>query len=517
MSKGCSPVTKKTIIIAVLNARYSHTALGPRYLLANMGELKSQTVLEEFLIQDDLLRVTEKILSHKPQIVGLSVSIWNASAVAKLIPLLKSINPELKIIIGGPEVRWASAPAYGADVLVRGEAEIVFPDICGKILSGSPVAAVVDGGLPDLDSIVLPYDEYSDDDLKQRIIYVESSRGCPFSCEFCLSSREERVRSFNLKRILPAFDRLISRGCRGFKFIDRTFNLDISSCLELLEFFFLRWPRDEDGELIGPEAARQVGLGSSRGKSFFLHFEVVPDRFDERLLQSLARFPAGGVQLEMGVQTLDPEVGERISRKVDESLTEQNLKLIKGQTGAHVHADLIMGLPGEDDIGFARSFDALRGMGPDEIQVGILKLLPGAPLVRHVEKYALVFNQEPPYDILKTDCIPFSRMQELRRFAKYYDIFVNSGKFSSAMGRIMDNAPSAFSAFDLFSLWLYADTGQDFGISQQRQYALVQRFLTEEAVLTPQQAGELLVADFMKEGNERYLPECLRPFAVKGL
>ncbi len=500
------------IVIAVLNARYSHTALGPRYLLANMGSLRSQTVLEEFLIQDDLLSVAERILAHKPRVVGLSLSIWNASPTARLIALIKQINPEVSVVIGGPEVRWADVPKYGADILVRGEGETVFPDICRRILAGEEVPPLIDGGQPDLNTIKLPYDEYSDEDLRQRIIYVESSRGCPFSCEFCLSSREEKVRTFDPDRYLQAFDRLIERGCRGFKFIDRTFNLDLKICLQILDFFYERWPRDSEGALISPLITRQVSQGSDRGESFFLHFEVVPDRFDERLLDSLARFPAGGIQLEMGVQTLDPDTGNRISRKVDAEQTEYNLAMIKERTGVHVHADLIIGLPGEDDTGFAASFDALRAMGPDEIQVGILKLLPGAPIARHIDRFELAFNPEPPYDILKSDRIPFPRMQELKRLAKYHDIFVNSGKFTDAMSLMMDGEESAFSAFNLFSLWLYNSTGQDFGISQQRQYALMLKYLTSQLGIAADTAGRQLSEDFLRVGIERYLPECLRPF-----
>ena len=503
------------IIIAVLNARYSHSALGVRYLLANMGPLRSDTILKEFLIQDDPLRVAEDILSGNPKIVALSVSIWNASPTARIITLLKRINPGIRIVIGGPEVRWAEKPLSEEDVLVRGEGELIFPEICRKLLSGKAVPPIVDGGYPELDSLVLPYDEYSDEDLKQRIIYVESSRGCPFSCEFCLSSREKKVRNFNLDRLLPAFERLIERGCRGFKFIDRTFNLDFESCSRILDFFYERWPREDSGALVSPLASRQAALGVNRGESFFLHFEVVPDRFEERLLKSLSRFPPGGIQLEMGIQTLNPEIGSLISRKVDPLVTAKNLKLIRGRTGAHVHADLIIGLPGEDENSFAESFDKLRDMHPDEIQIGILKLLPGAPIARHVEEYKLIFNPEPPYDILSSSCISFPRMQQLKRLARYYDIFVNSGKFTSAMEVIMESGvcgESAFFSFDAFSQWLYGRSGQDYGISQQRQYAFVLEYLSKWMKIPQDKAGEMLIRDYLKLGKERYLPECLRPF-----
>ena len=508
------------IVLAVLNARYSHTALGVRYLMANMGPLRSQTILEEFLIQDDLQRVAEVILSHEPRVVALSVSIWNAEPSLKLITLLRLIAPELYIVTGGPELRWASVPPEGSDILIRGDGELVFPEVCRRLLNGenpADIGRVLDGGQPDLNAIELPYDDYSDEDLRQRIIYVESSRGCCFSCEFCLSSRENKVRVFSPDRVLPAFRRLIDRGCLGFKFIDRTFNLEIDAGIRILDFFYEHWPRNEDGSLIGPERTRQAGLGADRGRSFFLHFEVVPDRFHPALIESLSRFPAGGIQLEMGIQTFDPGTGARISRRVDAVETCRNLKLLKEKTGVHIHADLIIGLPGEDENGFADSFNRLRALGPDEIQLGILKLLPGAPIVRHSAEYSMVYNPQPPYDVLRTGCIGFSRMQELKRLARYYDIFANSGKFSGAMAQIMDKRDSPFREFDSFSRWLFLRTGQNHAISQNRQYELVLRYLTEEGGMGSGDAASILIRDYLKEGGERYLPECLRPFFTTGI
>ncbi len=511
---GYPEMSTGSIILSTLNARYSHPSLGLRYLKANMGELSPQTVLREFLIQDDPLKVAEELLELQAAIVGFSISIWNITQTLKVITILKQIAPTLHIVTGGPELRYADSPPPGVDVLIRGEGELLFPEICRRLLAGETPGPVVDAGIPNLQEINLPYSEYSDEDLAQRIIYVESSRGCPFRCEFCLSAREEKVRSFNLDRLLPAFEKLIDRGCRSFKFIDRTFNLDWNSCERILNFFFGHWPRTGDGKLVPPANTRQVGQGAKRNESFFLHFEVVPDRFDDRLLASLARFPAGGIQLEMGVQTLNPAVGERISRKVNPDTTALNLRRIKTQTGVHVHADLIIGLPGEDSDGFSRSYDKLRGMGPDEIQIGILKLLPGAPIVRHVENYRMLFNPQPPYEVLQTDCISFPEMQRLKRLARYHDAFVNSGKFSGAMAIIMDSGESAFRSFGDFSVWVYRNTGQDYAISQNRQYALVLEYLLTEKGLTTERATEVLKNDFLKNGNPRYLPEVLRTRGV---
>lgn len=503
------------IILVSINARYSHAALGPRCLLANMGDLRSRTDLEEFVIQDPPRRIVERLILRQPKIIGISLAIWNITVASQVMQLLKILAPEILLITGGPEVRWAEAVPENADYLVRGEGEIVFPRLCRDILETEtrtpPSGTVMEGGLPNLDSIRLPFDEYSDTDLRQRIISVETSRGCPFGCEFCLSSREETVRKFNLDTLLPAFDKLLERGCRGFKFIDRTFNLENSSPARILDFFYERWPRDENGTLISPRNSRQVGQGSNRGESLFLHFEVIPDRFEDALIESLARFPDGGIQLEMGIQTLDPVVGKRISRRVNRETASRNIRLLREKTGVHIHADLIMGLPGEDSDGIAESFDSLRRMNPHEIQMGILKLLPGAPIVRHSDRFAMVYNPDPPYEVLKTSCIGFPEMQDLKRLARYYDVFANSGKFTGAMRVLMDRTPSAFTSFMAFARWIWNTTGQEHAIAQAKQYGLVLNYLSSIG-MDREAAGRLLAEDYLRVASERYLPEVLRQY-----
>ena len=505
--------TTHNILLVVLNARYSHPALGVRCLLANMGNLRSETALEEFLIGDDPQLILENILRHRPQVVGFSLSIWNVQPTSRVMALLRRVAPEIRIIAGGPEVRWAQEPPLHVDTVIRGEGETVFPELCKSFLNGDTPPPVVDGGLPNLEELNLPYNEYTDEDLSRRITYVETARGCPFGCEFCLSSRETHVREFSLERMLPVFDNLLERGCRTFKFIDRTFNRNLRSCEQLLDFFYSRWPRDAHGNLIGPGSGRQMDKSAENRTGLFLHFEVVPDRFDERIVESLARFPAGGVQLEVGVQTLDPEAGERIGRRINVSATRRSLSLLSGKTEVHIHADLIAGLPGEDAEDFERSFNGLREMCPGEIQLGILKLLPGAPLARHVEPYKMVFNPEPPYDVLQTDRIPFERMQELKRLARYYEMFSNSGKFFRGMQELMDGESSAFAAFDAFSAWLWKRFGRAHAIGLPKQYEALHDYLSTERNLGTRRAGILLAADYLSTARERYMPERLRPFS----
>ncbi|MBU1908430.1 MAG: cobalamin-dependent protein, partial [Verrucomicrobia bacterium] len=275
------------IVLSTLNAKYAHPALGLRYLLANLGPLQSRARLLEFDIKADPALVTDAILAEHPRLVGLGVHIWNAVPLIEIAAQLKRRQPDLVLILGGPEMMSESpGPEIDgrADYIIAGEADLAFRDLCGEILEGRPPAGRVFHPAPvDVERLILPYDLYSDEDLSHRITHVESSRGCPYHCDYCLSAGDAPVRFFPLSALQEALDRLLNRGARTFKFVDRTFNLDIGRCLILLTFFL--------------ERARP-GL--------FVHFEMVPGRFPPKLREVLARFPAGALQLEIGIQTFNP-------------------------------------------------------------------------------------------------------------------------------------------------------------------------------------------------------------------
>ena len=224
--------------------------------------------------------------------------------------------------------------------------------------------------------------------MAHRVIYIEASRGCPFTCEFCLSSLDVPVRQFPLDPLLAAADKLLERGVRQFKFVDRTFNLNIAASRRILEFFLER---------------QRPGL--------FVHFEMIPDRLPEALREVIAKFPPGALQFEVGIQTFDEAVSSNISRRQDYGRLADNLRFLREQTGVHVHADLIAGLPGETLESFAAGFDRLVAMGPQEIQVGILKRLRGTPIVRHDQAWEMVYSAHPPYEILRNKLLDFATMQ----------------------------------------------------------------------------------------------------------
>jgi hypothetical protein len=343
--------------------------------------------------------------------------------------------------------------------------------------------------LPDLAAVRMPYDLYTDEDVANRIIYVEASRGCPFSCEFCLSSLDIPVRQFPLPELLDSFQRLLARGINHFKFVDRTFNLNIGIATQLLQFFHRHHRPD-----------------------LFLHFEMIPDRLPDPLREWIARFPAGALQFEIGVQTFNPEVSTLISRRQDLTRLEANFRFLREQTGVYIHADLIAGLPGESLSSFASGFDRLLALRPHEIQVGILKRLRGTPIARHDELFHMVYSPDPPYEILQTRHLDFATLQRLRRFARYWDLLYNSGRFVATAPLIWLDEPSAFTAFLRWSDWLYQETGRRHGIALSRLAELLFRYLTSVPALHPDRVAAALLEDFKRQ-HRADVPPFLRPSA----
>jgi len=469
------------ILLTTLNARFIHSAFGLRYLYANMGALMSKTELMEFGIKQAAIDIAETILCKHPGIVGFGVYIWNVAETQAVISILKQVAPTLVIVLGGPEVSYPpDLPecANWADYIITGPGEISFPKLCAQIEANlRPSGKFIRGEPPALADLHSPYPYYSDLDILNRIVYVEASRGCPYKCEFCLSSLDLTAKAFPLEEFLQQLDTLYQRGARHFKFIDRTFNLKTAASIAILEFFLTKNP---------------AGL--------FLHFEVVPDNLPEALKRTIQQFPSGCLQFEIGVQTLQPKVQQRINRKQDNDQTLGNLRWLRRYTGVHVHADLIVGLPGESLAEFGLSFDQLIDAAPQEIQVGILKRLRGAPLNRHIETFQMRFDPNPPYSILSTRDISFHDMQRLKRFARYWDLLGNSGRFVYSLPLILGN--HAFDRFLAFSDALYQSTKQTHGFASKRLFEWVYQIMTTTTQLPATEIAQALLRDFAASGEK---------------
>ena len=481
------------IVLTTLNARYPHCALGLRYLMANMGDLLERTAMLEFGVNQLSVDVLDAILEQDPLIVGLGVYVWNVAQTTRLVAELKSVQPQVTVILGGPEVSHETdgQPIVGlADYVITGEADQAFASVCRQILAGQASPdRIIAAERPRLDDLQPPYDWYSDEDIAHRVIYVEASRGCPFGCEFCLSALDTSVRQFPLGRFLDSMQSLLDRGARRFKFVDRTFNVNLEVAQTILEFFLDR---------------QNLGLS--------LHFEMVPDRLPESLRSLIAKFPSGVLQFEVGVQTFNETVASRIGRRQDDVKLEDNLRFLRGQTGVHIHADLIAGLPGETVEGFGAGFDRLVRLQPQEIQVGILKRLRGALIARHDGEWGMVYSPHAPYEILQNALIDASTFGRLRRFARFWDLVGNSGNFVESVPLLLES-DSPFQSFMSFSDWLFALEGRAYGIPLVRLAERVFCYLVEKKGLPEQAIAECLWRDYQR-GGRRDRPHFLRAFQL---
>jgi len=475
------------IILSTLNARYIHASLGLRCILANLGELQSVTTLKEFIIDTRPIDIVEQLLASQPKIIGLGVYIWNIEQSTQVVALLKQVAPDVFVVIGGPEVSYeqpSQAIFQLADYAVSGAGEKCFSDLCQGLLNDErPTGKIIPGNNGNLAELAFPYSLYNDEDIAHRIIYVEASRGCPFKCEFCLSALDKTAKPFDMDLFLKEMALLYQRGTRHFKFIDRTFNLKINHSIRIMKFF-----RIECSEA-------------------FLHFELIPDHLPDALKTEIALFGEGRLQFEIGIQSFNPNVQALISRKQDNDKSANNIFWLRNHSQAHLHTDLIIGLPGEDIESIATGFNKLASLNPHEIQVGILKRLKGTPIIRHTDNFKLRFNPYPPYNILSTDRIDFPSMQRLNRFARYWDMIANSGRFPNTLPLLLAETP--FERFLKFSDWLYTSTHQTHKISLSRLFDLLYKGLKEALELTQMQIEHVLLEDFTLagiKGHPKFLP-----------
>jgi radical SAM superfamily enzyme YgiQ (UPF0313 family) len=488
------------IVLTTLNAKYIHAAFGLRYLLANLGPLRTQAVIAEFDINQRPVDIVERLLAQSPRIIGLGIYIWNAAPAAEVVAILKRLRPDILVILGGPEVSYEVEEqpiARLADYVITGEADLKFAEACARLLAGErPGGKVIAADPPEFSQLALPYDDYDAQDVAHRVIYVEASRGCPFTCEFCLSSLDIPVRRAPAPVLLEHLARLLERGVRQLKFVDRTFNLDTATSAQILEFLLRRC---------------QPG--------HFFHFEMVPDRLPQRLRELIAQFPPGALQIEAGVQTFNEEVAARIGRRQNYERLEENLRFLRRHTAAHVHADLIAGLPGESFESFAAGFDRLVGLEPQEIQVGILKRLRGTPIIRHDAEWQMTYNPQPPYELLRNNLLDFPTMQGLRRFARYWDLVSNSGNFLETTPLVWSGADPAwrspFHSFMRWAQWLHARVGRTDGIALVRLMHLLFDYLAGELRLDPKTVAQSLWRDYQR-GGRRDKPSFLADYLTPG-
>jgi len=471
------------ILLAAINAKWIHPSLALRLLKANLGTLEQKCAIIEFALRQPLREKIDPILAARPRILGLSVSIWNHTATLELLrELHQTWGTEQRplVVLGGPEASYLPPEAEifrYADYCVLGEGEIAFRELCETFLNdensrieknegAKPIFINREFQNVDVTAIKSAYYLYSDEDVHKKLIYVEASRGCPFGCEFCLSAQSANVREFPLEPFLAEMNDLIQRDAQTFKFLDRSFNVNIERARQIMEFFLKKI--------------------QERAQPFVVHFEMVPSRFPPELIETVARFPPGTLRLEIGIQTLNPDVAARIGRPSKPEQELAALSLLREKTHAIIHADLIAGLPGEDMASFGKGFDsmwaALSSSSTDnavecypstEIQLGILKLLPGTTIARHTSAFEMRYNPSPPYEVMETAAMPAGDIDRLKNFARFWEIIVNRRLID--IRQYCGDSP-VFDQFMALSNSLFTRFGRNWGIDKKELHEAVTTF-----------------------------------------
>lgn len=468
------------ILLTTLNAKFVHTALPLWYLYqyARAG-LKSndnhpenfELYLREFNINQDLSWVCGEIFSEHAAVIALSCNIWNIEPVLVLCRRIKQLSPGAIIILGGPEV--AAEPEEmllkhpAIDFIVIGEGEVTFKEWLAELAKDRPEWRAVNGLayrdanriiinqqralIDDLGILPFPYPEDLTS-LRHKLVYYETSRGCPYNCRYCLSANEHRVRYFPLERVKQELLGFMAAGIIQVKLVDRSFNCN-------------------------PERAKQIWrfLIANPGKTNF-HFEIIGELLDDESIAILRHAPPGLFQFEIGVQTTNPQTLKLINRQMDfTGLSLQVAKLLE-KRNVFVHLDLIAGLPGEDYQSFARTFNDNMALRPDRLQLGFLKLLKGSGLRERAAEYGYIFTVETPYEVLANHWLSQEELLKLKTIEDILERYYTSGRFSSSLAYLFTEFPSPFAMFEALAAWWKARGFDQFSHKEKEHYTYLLEF-----------------------------------------
>ena len=459
MTKGrvnaVSKSKKHSILLVGINAKYIHSNLAVRCLAKYLEtHTRYRAEIAEFTINQEFHLIMREIYRKYPDILGFSCYIWNFDLVKKLTRELKKVLPETVIVWGGPEVSYDSEGYLGryADHIICGEGEIAFAELVGQLAAGKAAKPLWQGVPTDLDSLPMACDD--PETLRHRILYYESSRGCPFRCQYCLSSLDKTLHYRSLERTLADLDVFLSHKVPQVKLIDRTFNCDKARAKAI-------W--------------RHLAEHDNGVTNF--HFEIAGELLDEESLTLLSEARPGLFQLEIGVQTLNRDTLREICRPAELNRLFQAVRQLLAGGNIHLHLDLIAGLPEEDMDSFIRSFNGVYALAPHQLQLGFLKVLKGSGIYRNREKYSLLFTDDPPYEVLQTAWLSYAEILRLKRAEDMLERYYNSGRYCLECTYLISLFETPFAFYD--ALGAYYET-QGLGlvsVSETDSYTVLYDFL----------------------------------------
>ncbi|MBQ2800066.1 MAG: B12-binding domain-containing radical SAM protein [Lachnospiraceae bacterium] len=481
------------VLLAAINAKYIHSNLAVYSLRANLGKYKENVQLKEYTINHQKEDVIQDIYKEQPDVLAISCYIWNIDFIQGILEDIKKVLPKTDIWLGGPEVSYLSEQFLKENPwvkgIVRGEGEVTFcelvssyvdkekklSDICGlTYVSKGEIHSNPDRALSNLDDLTFAYEDLSD--FENRIIYYESSRGCPYSCAYCLSSVDKSVRFRSLDLVEKELLFFINHKVPQVKFVDRTFNCSHNHAMGIF----------------------QIIKKHDNGITNF-HFEISADILNEEELAFLSTLRPGLVQLEIGVQSVNEQTISAIHRKTSFEKLKKNVLFIKEKGNIHQHLDLIAGLPYEGYESFAHSFNAVYDMRPEQLQLGFLKVLKGAYMYDVQEKYGIVYSSKPPYEVLQTNWLSFDEIIRLKQVEEVVEVYYNSMQFVRTMESLLPFFENAFSMYECLGDY-YEEKGLfELSHSRMARYEILLNFVQEKLKPERPEAQQEIIISCLKE------------------
>ena len=494
-------------LLVAINSKYIHSNLAV-YSLKAATAYSDKVYIREFTINNQLEDILKNIYLEKPDVIGISCYIWNINYVKELLPELNKLLPGVKIWLGGPEVSYNTEEYAGryenVAGVIKGEGEAVFKELMDCYMEGREkdipsipgITTVSDGKIIDnpctlvydMSDSVMPYYAagYKEDDYKNKIIYYESSRGCPFSCSYCLSSVDKHLRFRNTELVLTDLKVFLDNKVALVKFVDRTFNCNREHSRKILRFI-----RDNDN-----------GITS-------FHFEIAADILEEEDIRIMNSLRPGLIQLEIGVQSTNQDTIKAIHRVMNLDKLRNNVAAIRKCRNIHMHLDLIAGLPYEDINSFRKSFNDIYDMKPDNLQLGFLKLLHGSLMREEKDKYGIVARDIPPYELLYPKYLSYDDILKLKQVEKVLDMYYNSNMFVLSVRYLSGSFDDSFAMYELLSECFERRYSDGSLPSRNGKFELLYDFagdyLNEHDMMV---FGEMLRFDMYLRDNVKSLPEC---------
>lgn len=508
-------------LLAAINAKYIHSNLGVYCLKAyaeqELSDLAPEISIGEYTINHSRQQILADIYEKRPDVVGFSCYIWNIEYVTGLLQDLPKILPETRIWLGGPEVSYNSKELLQqfpqVTGIMAGEGEEIFARLvlhyekirAGSGKEGDGLEEIPGIGyrlakrgveeirinprpLPmDLNRIPFPYNNMKEEDFAHRIIYYESSRGCPYSCSYCLSSIERAVRFRNLKGVKEELQFFLDRKVSQVKFVDRTFNCSKPHAMEIWNYI---WQHDN-------------------GVTNF-HFEIAADCLDEETVLLLRRMRPGLIQLEIGIQSTNPKTIEAIRRKMDLDQVKRMVAKVRAGRNIHQHLDLIAGLPFEDFEQFCHSFDQVYRMKPDQLQLGFLKVLKGSYMEEQKRSYDLQAGELPPYEVLSTKWISFQDILRLKQIEEMVEVYYNSGQFIQTITHLEMLFSRPIQLFEALADWYQKQNLSEVGHSRQKRYEIMFQWIQAQFPEETETLRDTLTMDLYLRDNVKSRPAFAR-------